>query len=446
MICNKGYKVSLGSPEIAKLKRELRVSPFLPGSQYPQYYIMYRVSSNSLYIPKFYGLKTLGAPQKITEQCGEKHTFKISGEPRDYQKDVIEKIYNELLTNDSCIASLYTGWGKTFAAIYLIYKLGVKSIIVVNKDSLLQQWDKQIRLFLGIVPSIIQGKLVNTDSMVSIGMIQSISTKEYSKDTFSEYGLCIYDEVHHNCSKVFSNVFYKIGTKHNLGLTATISRADKLDFVIGWFLGNITVNIKQITILPTVEIHKYYPDEPVVGCYASNGKINIPSTLTNALKDPKRDSFIVDKIKELYKSDRNILVLTDRRQHCENLNRQLEGYSTGLYLGGMGNELLEESNTKRIIIATYQMASEGYDNPKLDTLILASPKKNIEQATGRILRQKNKNSPLIIDIIDSFQIFTFWARGRQRFYKEKGIKFEMRQTPATEPDQKSEISGYSLRE
>ena len=444
MICSKGYKVPLESPEVSKLKKELRVSPFIPGSKYPQYYIMYRVSSNSLFIPKFYGLKTLGIPEKIVEQCGENHTFNISGEPREYQKEPIEKIHNELLINNSCIASLYTGWGKTFAALYIIYKLGVKSIIIVNKESLLQQWDKQIRLFLGVVPSIIQGKNIDTDSTVSIGMIQSISTKDYPKDTFSSYGLCIYDEVHHNCSKVFSNVFYKVGTKYNLGLTATISRADKLEYVIEWFIGKIVVNIKQITILPTAKLYNYYPDEPVSGIYASNGKINIPGTLSSVLRDSKRDSFIVSTIKELYKSNRNILVLSDRREHCESLNWSLREYSVGLYLGGMKNELLEETNTKRIIIATYQMASEGYDNPKLDTLVLASPKKQIEQATGRILRQENENQPLIIDIIDSFQIFTFWARGRQRFYKQKGINFTF--DLKKDMVQESEIKGYSMRE
>jgi superfamily II DNA or RNA helicase len=446
MICGKGYKVSLESSEIQKLKKELKVSPFIPGCKYPQYYIMYRVSSNSLYIPKFYGLKTLGTPEKIVEQCGEEYSFKINGEPRDYQKEPIDKIYNELTSNNSCIASLYTGWGKTFAAIYLIYKLGLKSIIIVNKESLLQQWDKQIRLFLGIVPSIIQGKIVDTSSVVSIGMIQSISTKNYPKDTFSKYGLCIYDEVHHNCSKVFSNVFYKIGTKYNLGLTATITRADKLEYVIEWFLGKIIVNVKQITILPSVKVYNYYPDKPFEGCYLGNGKVNTPATVTKTLRDPQRDSFIINKIKELYSENRNILVLSDRREHCENLGQLLNGYSVGLYLGGMKNELLEESNTKRIILATYQMASEGYDNPKLDTLVLASPKKNIEQATGRILRRENKNYPLIIDINDIFQIFTFWAKGRTRFYKQKGIKIELCGKKTVDLSENDEIKGYSLRE
>ena len=71
------------------------------------------------------------------------------------------------------------------------------------------------------------------------------------------------------------------------------------------------------------------------------------------------------------------------------------------------------------------MASEGYDNPKLDTLILASPKCNIEQAVGRILRKKNENPALVIDVNDCISVFNNWNRKRLAFYKTK--KFNVKQ-------------------
>jgi superfamily II DNA or RNA helicase len=107
-----------------------------------------------------------------------------------------------------------------------------------------------------------------------------------------------------------------------------------------------------------------------------------------------------------------------------------ENYSVGLYYGGMKKEQLQLSNMCRIIIATYQMASEGYDNPELDTLLLASPKCNIEQAVGRILRRKNKNMPLVIDINDSISIFNNWNKKRLSFYKSK--KFIVKSTELEE--------------
>ena len=92
----------------------------------------------------------------------------------------------------------------------------------------------------------------------------------------------------------------------------------------------------------------------------------------------------------MYEENRKILVLSDRKVHCEYIKGKLNDFSVGIYYGGMKKEDLKKSNECRIIIATYQMASEGYDNPDLDTLILASPKCNVEQAVGRILRKKNK--------------------------------------------------------
>ena len=92
------------------------------------------------------------------------------------------------------------------------------------------------------------------------------------------------------------------------------------------------------------------------------------------------DEFLLNFIKICYSSNRNILVLTDCKAHCDRLYRFLNAnHSVGIYYGGMKQEDLKKSNECKIIIATYQMASEGYDNPKLDTLILASPKGNVNK-------------------------------------------------------------------
>jgi superfamily II DNA or RNA helicase len=91
--------------------------------------------------------------------------------------------------------------------------------------------------------------------------------------------------------------------------------------------------------------------------------------------------------------------------------------SSGLYLGGMKTQERENTITCSVIIGTYQAASEGFDVADLDTLILSTPKSDVEQAVGRILRQKNKNDPLVIDIVDSFSIFKAQYYKRRKFYK-----------------------------
>ena len=97
----------------------------------------------------------------------------------------------------------------------------------------------------------------------------------------------------------------------------------------------------------------------------------------------------------------------------------------------MKKDELNISNNCDIIVATYQMASEGYDNPELDTLVLASPKCNIEQAVGRILRKVNKNLPVVIDVNDSISIFNNWNKKRLSFYRTRNFNI-------THPENKTE--------
>ena len=119
------------------------------------------------------------------------------------------------------------------------------------------------------------------------------------------------------------------------------------------------------------------------------------------------------------------------REHLRHLKEQLDEKSeatSGYYLGGMKQEQLKESEDKNIMLATFSMASEGFDCKELDTIILASPKSNIEQAVGRILRKKKEDReriPLIIDIIDNFSIFGRQGEKRLKFYKKNKYSIEV---------------------
>jgi superfamily II DNA or RNA helicase len=95
----------------------------------------------------------------------------------------------------------------------------------------------------------------------------------------------------------------------------------------------------------------------------------------------------------------------------------------GLYLGGMKQATRTDSVTKSVIIGTYQASGEGFDVPDLDTLILSTPKSDVEQAVGRILRKVNKNEPVVIDIVDMFSIFKGQYYKRRRFYKKCEYEF-----------------------
>ena len=150
------------------------------------------------------------------------------------------------------------------------------------------------------------------------------------------------------------------------------------------------------------------------------GKVNLPSLITSISLDTCRNKQILDETKEALKENRKILIMTERRGQCELLEKMIRKNITesiGIYIGGMSNENLEESNNKDVIISTYAMTAEGYDNKKIDTLIMATPRSSIEQIVGRCMRQKNKNRPLIVDIMDDLQGLRGQIRKRKKYYR-----------------------------
>jgi superfamily II DNA or RNA helicase len=117
--------------------------------------------------------------------------------------------------------------------------------------------------------------------------------------------------------------------------------------------------------------------------------------------------------------------LTNRRNHIEELQNLLQEYDVGLYIGGMKKKDLALSEEKAIIIGTYEMASEGLDIPDLDTLIMTTPKSNITQSIGRIMRKElYDNIPLIVDIVDKIDIFYAMYNKRKKIYQEN--KYEIK--------------------
>ena len=134
-----------------------------------------------------------------------------------------------------------------------------------------------------------------------------------------------------------------------------------------------------------------------------------------------RTELIIELTLKYRKEGRNVLILTDRRNHLELIYKMLDGESRGFYVGGMKPDQLRDSQEKDIILATFSMAAEGMDIPKLDTVILGSPKSDVEQSVGRVFRKKacdREFHPLIIDLQDNFSMFQNQCNKRLALYKK----------------------------
>jgi superfamily II DNA or RNA helicase len=89
----------------------------------------------------------------------------------------------------------------------------------------------------------------------------------------------------------------------------------------------------------------------------------------------------------------------------------------GFYVGGMKQDDLVKSESKHIILGTYNMAAEGLDIKQLNTIVFATPMTNVVQAVGRILRKVHPDIvPEIYDIVDNFSSFINQSIKRRRFY------------------------------
>jgi superfamily II DNA or RNA helicase len=422
-----GYTITLKSiPEhfLENIRKELTVKPIEnPNNPSEPSFPVYRISKTKVYLPRFYGLENYGVPKINQLPPGRSIELAFQGDLRPVQHQAIDATLTAFENYGGGLVSLDTGLGKTVVALKLISMMGVKALVIVHAEFLLEQWVSRIKQFLpdARIGVIRQERCETEDVDITVGMIQTMVNRTYPKNFFESYGFMCIDETHHVASRTFSSLFYKVQTKYILGLSATPQRKDGLSKVIYYFMGPQIITIKRETNKPMITF-VYNETRGYTEDYNKLGKINSPAMITMLTKQEPRNLLIVATIKEYLLQNRKILVLSDRRDHCVYLSRQVEG--SMVYLGGMKTEEREESIKSRVIFGTYQASGEGFDVPELDTLVLATPKSDVEQAVGRILRQQNPNEPVVIDIVDAFSIFNGQYYKRRRFYKSSGFKIK----------------------
>ena len=417
-------------------------------------YKLFLENTDKIYVPYYYGIKKLGnVPNKtkLLEPDIINLQFASNREMRPYQKEIISTYMSSARSIGGGIISVGCGRGKTVMALKILQELGFKTLILVHKEFLMNQWVERIKEYLPEAKiGYIQGKTLDIrDKDIVLAMIQSLSDPrkdgDYPPEIFQGFGLLIVDECHHMAARQFVRALNKYTYKHTLGLSATPKRSDGLEKVFKFYLGDIvykdseiqkTEADKALDHIPdsTVKIYKYDNIDPKYSkeCLNFNKKPNIVVMKGNISRCYKRTHFLLSFLPELIKEGRTILILSSLRNHISQMYKMINSMkipdcTVGLYVGGMKQSDLDKSALCRIIIATFNMAEEAFDCKTLNTLIYATPHKNIEQAVGRILREEKKKRifiPLIIDIQDMFSSFKRWNSIREKYYKNKNYPIE----------------------
>lgn len=431
-------KDSLSNDDKNTLLNDLNVSPESFGSpnNFQEPFPVFRESISRYRIPRFYGIQKFGLPQRSNINPGISIDLTFNGSLKEtlQQDNACSTTIKQLHTVGGGILSLPTGYGKTTCALYILSQLKVKTLIIVHKEFLMNQWIERINQFLPDAKAGIlrQNKIQIKGFDITVAMLQSIAMKDYPQDTFSSFGLTIIDETHHICSKVFSRALFTASSKYMLGLSATPNRKDGLTKVLHWFLGPISFSIiREAEKNVSVTLHnfscEYFTKEPPP--MTITGQLSIPLAINNIVTIEERNILIVDFILDFLSQNRKTIVLSERRCHCENLlnmvnEKKSADKTCGLYMGGMKQAVLKINENCDVIFATYSLAHEGLDIPSLNTLILATPKCDVVQSCGRILREsgsKKTHNPLIIDIVDKYASFINQSKKRTSFYKKSGF-------------------------
>lgn len=385
---------------------------------------IYNEEHEILFIPKFSKLISINLKIiKDISNVNKEIEVNFKGKLSDCQEQVIKNTEQKLLSEFNMLYSLPCGFGKTVLAIYWICRLKLQTFIVVHKYDLLNQWIQRLKDFSDIKEDeiyTINGQRKQDKSKeykIYIGMIQTIMRDDFDINEIpTSTGLLISDECHHLGAECFNKGLRKLHSKYYISLSATPLRKDGTENVYKSFIGyNIYKQKREFNDPVKVYITKYFANEEFK---KKNEKIlssiyysKIISVLS---ENEERNKKILELTNSLILKNKKILILSDR---IKQLNFFYENLKDTIKISRSFGTYKENIYDCEILLATYSKASEGLDVKQLDTLILATPKSNIEQSCGRIMREENNKERLIYDILD-IDIYEVGIFQRKKQYKK----------------------------
>jgi superfamily II DNA or RNA helicase len=442
-------KANLDPADLLELKKVLTIETlpsFAGPKSEPVSFPVFRENENKIYIPRFYGeSRYRGIPSKIELSIGDPISVPFVKPIRDYQEKIIQVYLDHVsFTKNGIpppsgggILEVPCGRGKTVLSLKIISIIERKTLILVHKEFLMNQWIERIAEF---IPSARVGKIQGTlfdieEKDIVIGMIQSLYDRPFPLNAFSSFGLTIIDEVHRIASEEFSKTLFKTITNCMLGISATVDRKDGLTNVLHMFIGpKIYTEERKDEDVVEVRAIEYSNANTEYNevAYDYMGNVAHTTMISKISNFPPRSQFLVRILRDLIREnpEKQIMVLSQIRGLLTTIHEQLVGYGfdVGFYVGGMKQKDLQATEEKQIVLATYAMAAEALDIKTLNTLVMVSPKTDIIQSVGRILRTRGAGK-IIVDVIDTHEVFQNQWKKRRAYYKKCGYGISYVKSP-----------------
>jgi superfamily II DNA or RNA helicase/very-short-patch-repair endonuclease len=312
-----------------------------------------------------------------------------------------------MLKTNFGVLSATTAFGKTIIGAWLIAKRKVNALILVHRKQLQEQWHDRLSTFLELPKNAIGriggGKRKPT-GLIDIAVIQSLVRKGVVDEIVAQYGHLIVDECHHLPAFSFEQVARQSKAKFITGLTATVARKDGHHPIILMRCGPIRYRVDAKTaaamrpfehtvfVRPTA----FSPSKPA----NENTHLRLHDLYEEMIRDKERNQLICNEVMSAIQRGRSPLILTERKDHLENLFEKLSPHIHHLVVlqGGMSSKEIAQAmdriasiptNEARVLLATGKFVGEGFDDARLDTLFLTMPvswKGTIAQYVGRLHR------------------------------------------------------------
>lgn len=359
-----------------------------------------------------------------------------------------------MLTHDTGVLVAPPGTGKTVLGAHLIAKRGVNTLVLVHRKPILDQWVAQLAEFLGVPKKeigVLGGGKRKATGRLDVAMLQSHVRKGRVEDLVGGYGHVIVDECHHVSAASFERVLSEVKARFVTGLTATPHRRDGHDPIIQMQLGPVRFAVSpreaaragglehRLVVRETTFTSEWAPGDPIQDLYGE------------LAADRGRNDLILDDLLAAVTNGRSPLLLTERRDHLELFERKLLPAVRHLIVlhGGLGAKArraaLERlaaipASEERVVLATGRYIGEGFDDPRLDTLLLALPvawKGTVAQYAGRLHRRHSgKTGVRIHDYRDgTIPVLARMLEKRIRAYRAAGYELTELDAPRrpTEP-------------
>lgn len=321
----------------------------------------------------------------------------------------------------------FTVTHNTFTGIKLAHASGLKCGVLAHRGVLFDQWVESINKFTNA-----KVQIVDTDGVLdpdadfyifNIAFVHKYwnkGTKSWKPKKLGIYkntiGILIVDEAHIACASEMSKALLYFNPRVAIALTATPHREDGMDKALELYFGDYdTTRIIRIAKEPFLVYRLPTGIKPIF-TYNSFGKKDWNSVITSLIESDVRNKLIIRLIEKF--SEFTILVLTKRKTHCNILATELKRLNiTNTVMTGTTKKY---DKTARVLLSTYSKLGVGFDDGRLNMLIVACSVKQVEQYAGR-LRDSEGKKRVVIDLVDTDpNCQSHWSERRKWYISRNG--------------------------